>query len=127
MTTLPAIAAGSRLSASPRAAAAAALSVPRGAATMVTRGPGFAPTATHAGIARAALAPALARPGRGASVMSTARAVPGAIVTPPTRRPRAGRVIVMATEIQRRPRARDQSGRDDRRPELRDLGAQLQQ
>src|SRR5262249_13615883 len=79
-------------------------SKPRNAPTTLTRGPGFRPTTTQAGIARGAgaavAAPALdpraraaavarAR-GRGDSAMVTWRASPGATVTPPTRPPRAG-------------------------------------
>ena len=60
-TTLPVSAAGSRLAASLAAARAAVASTPRTAATTLTRGPGFCPTTTHAGIDGSACLPARVR------------------------------------------------------------------
>jgi len=56
-------------------------------------GPAFAPTATHAGSRgrRSRRLGAASAGGRGASRMSTARAVPGAIVTPSNAQAATGR------------------------------------
>ena len=61
MTTLPISAAGSRPAASRAAASAAVVSTPRSAPTTLTRGPGFSPTTTQAGIDGATGASAGAR------------------------------------------------------------------